>query len=238
MPVNAKDIVDYYTSLRPKDAAHFFCAKDGAPFQRSDVLNILHMCLLGTDWRYLNIMPHSFCQGRVSEALLVGEDVMDIRNDRRWTASSAAFETYARSDLVALDPDFLFRNYPKYRKHWKVERFRYLAQNVVETAGDVRYHPFSLTIKSHFPTAFAAVRHFFPSFFPHSLYNLKLRELKERIRTQSVLTSHRAKESMDRAKKARKASISYLMRKQTLNFHYEESRALKPVVLPADISDI
>ena len=67
IPVNAKDIVDYYTSLRPKDAAHFFCAKDGAPLKRSDVLNILHTCLLGTDWRYLNITPHSFCQGRVKK---------------------------------------------------------------------------------------------------------------------------------------------------------------------------
>ena len=202
IPINARDIVEGYLKLHPVNAKNVFCKQHGAPLQRLDVLNMLHVCLIESNWHFLNITPHSFRQGRVSEALLAGEDIADIRNDGRWTLSSVAFEMYARSDLVALTPEFLFSNYPKYHKTWTLQRLRHLAQNMVETPGQLSSHPFSLSLQKHFPHAFSALKRFLPTHFLHPLFHLKQTELNKRINSGLILYRQKVKDVVDRARKA------------------------------------
>ena len=48
-----------------------------------------------------------------------------------------AIDHYSRPNLIDLGPMIVFEEWPHFRRQWKAAKFIYLAQNTIETAGDV-----------------------------------------------------------------------------------------------------
>ena len=62
---------------------------------RNNILNFLDVCLLQTDWRNLNILPHSFCQGQsFTWHVQRHVDVASVKHAGHWNLSNKAFEAY------------------------------------------------------------------------------------------------------------------------------------------------
>ena len=179
LPFNAKDVLEKYQRIRPRPAKYFFCKTDGQPLSRNDVLNWLDICLLQTEWWHLNITPHSFRQGRASEESLKGSDITGIRHEGRWAHQSKAFDAYARSDLVAIPPADVYKQYKKHQKRWTSARLKHLSQVVVETPGHQKDHPHAAALKSHFPSTLRDLGCDMPIMYPHTKSALKLAAAKE-----------------------------------------------------------
>ena len=221
LPDIARAAIEEYISLRPQGAGTFFCNYEGSELRRHDVLNLLHMCLLGSDWRHLNITPHSFRQGYALEALLVGESISEIRNQARWTESSKAFEAYARSNLISLDPVEILQIDDKYRKSWTTERIKHLMQYIVEAPREAKSHPFMIMLGKEFSNGHKILRDYTPGVFPHQL-NVQKRRSAEEAREKQVFTKGpTAKAVMQAIKKRKRVLLSAALHQQTLAFHYK-----------------
>ena len=84
LPNGSCTAIEKYITQCPAGAPFFFCHQEGCPLTRSSVLGLLDVCLLQTDYVFINITPHSFRLGRVSEAALTGGDIPTIMHEGRW----------------------------------------------------------------------------------------------------------------------------------------------------------
>ena len=220
LPDCTRAAVERYSEIRPHGAPTFFCHFDGKELTRSEVLNLLHVCLLSTEWRHLNITPHSFHQGYASERLLVGDNIGDIQNHARWTERTKAFEAYARSDLVTLSPADILKIDPKYQKRWTADRLKYLIQHVIETPGAAASHPFTLVLRLHFNNADSTLKKYFPEKFPHEFFSAK-RALEEKAFKLGTFTQGSVSQAVvSQMMHEKKSAVSSILRKQTISFRY------------------
>ena len=56
-------LIEEYMATHPRGTHNFFCTENCQPLDRNDILNLLDICLLQTEWRKFWILLHSFCQG-------------------------------------------------------------------------------------------------------------------------------------------------------------------------------
>ena len=147
-------------------APTFFCAQPGHPLTRNDVLNLLDVCLLQTDWQNLNILPHSFHQGKASQDMLRGIDVASVRHAGHWNPTSKAFEAYACPDLTAIPPAQIWQSTPSLRHNWLMDRILHLSTCVVETPGSALHHPHHQALAQLHPNPFASLGDWLPSPIP------------------------------------------------------------------------
>ena len=217
---NARSVIEEYISLRPQGAHTFFCKFDGRELLRSDVLNLLNVCILGMDWHHLKISPHSFRLGFTSESLLAGESVSEIRNQARWTEKTKAFEAYACSDLVELGPQEIYNIDPKYHRKWSAVSIKHLMQCVVESPGLADNHPFTVMLKNHFNDTDKLFQPYLPTNFPHEIFLAKCS-----LETKSRNLGTYSTSQLNHLNKARKAAVCNFMKRQTLAFHYAKKSA-------------
>ena len=84
LPLNSNEIVDAYIAARPP-AQTYLCKEDVQPLSRTDVLNMIDVYVLQTDWGNLHVMPHGFFrQGCYSKEGLAGIDISTIEHECRW----------------------------------------------------------------------------------------------------------------------------------------------------------
>ena len=174
LPNGSRIAVESYIAQRPAGTPFFFCHREGCPLTRSSVLGLLDVCLLQTDYIFINITPHSFRLGRASEAALARGDIPTIMHKGRWAPSSLAFEAYSLSDLMALESNEIHARYPKYRRQWKTNCLHFLSQTVVETVGRAAFHPHEQVLRQAFPQAHLTIREWLPAAYPHPMAEAKI----------------------------------------------------------------
>ena len=240
LPNNAKDVLETYKKLWPQNAKYFFCKIDGQPLTRNDVINWLDICLLQTEWRKLNITPHSFRQGRASEESLKGSDITDIRHEGCWAHQSKAFDAYARSDLVAIPPSDIYNQYQKHRKKWTSARLKHLSQVVVKTPGYGKVHPHATVLKSEFPSTQRDLHLKLPIMYPHTKSALKLAAAKEAREKETFLKLQEKEQEWHNYISKKRKILASIRRRETTR--RREIIGPKPAVViptanvPAEIS--
>ena len=105
--------------------------RDGQELDRDNVLNLLDICLLMTDWAHLWITPHAFSQGMCSEDTLAELDLNRICFEARWCNRSDGSEPYIRSDLVGISALDIWKRDEKYHRKWTSKRLSFLVRNIV-----------------------------------------------------------------------------------------------------------
>ena len=167
-----------YDELRPKGASTFFCREDGRPLRRCDVVDIIDVCLIMTDWCKINITPHCFRVGKASYDTLMGKS-RDIRFEGRWGEDSKAFEAYSKPNLVCLSPKILYNDFSQFRKKWRPARIQFLARCIVETTGSRDEHPFQAVVERNFPNVLILYENSWPQEFPHPVSAARMEQSQQ-----------------------------------------------------------
>ena len=178
LPEGAKSIIEQYIKVRPASSKYFFCTNDGRPLRRSHVMDFLESCVLLSDHRFLRILPHGMRSGGASQRRLDGGHILDIKYDGRWTETGKAIDHYTRPNLIDLGPKTVFRERPRYRKKWPVERLQFIINNVIETKGD-ESHPFLRKFKKYFRDVYASLKNTLITNFPSETTLDRLRRLAD-----------------------------------------------------------
>ena len=240
LPNNAREVLETYKKLRPQNTKYFFCKIDRQPLTRNDVINWLDICLLQTEWRKLNITPHSFRQGRASEESLKGSDITDIRHEGRWAHQSKAFDAYARSDLVTIPPSDVYNQYEKHGKKWTSARLKHLLQVVVETPRHEKDHPHAAVLKSQFPSTQKDLRIELPRIYPHTKSALKLAAAKEAREKEIFLKLQEKEQEWHNYISKKRKTLASIRRRETTKRRAiigpEPAVVIPPANVPAEIS--
>ena len=165
LPEGSRELINAYRIARP-DADKFFCLVDGRPLTRTNVENLLDVCLLQTDWKLLKLTSHCFRQGRASQEIIEGESMEQLEFDARMTPGGGVFNHYSRSDLATLDPSEIFDDFPQCRRKWTPAHLKHLSRNVVERGGPGLTHPHHVVVRRYFPEEYKKIRHEMPAEYP------------------------------------------------------------------------
>ena len=63
LPEGAKSIIKKYIQMCPAVFKYFLCTNDGRPLHRSHAVDFLDTCILQSDHKFLQILPHGMCSG-------------------------------------------------------------------------------------------------------------------------------------------------------------------------------
>ena len=223
LPDFTKEVVDMYISLRP-DTDHFFCMKDGQELDRNNVLNLLDVCLLMTDWAHLRITPHAFRQGMCSEDTLAELDPNRIRFAARWSNRSDSSEPYMRSDLVGISAIDIWKRDEKYHRKWTAKRLSFLARNIVQTQAKCEQHPMHRIISKEFPQQFKKIQKELPTKYP-SIESIKRSKMEEEaVRKGTYIKLQTSERVRAEHELLRRTAIAVAARKASLAKRYARFR--------------
>ena len=107
-------------------------------------------------------MPHSFCQGRLSQEMLEGEDITSVLVSYQWSLKSNAYEAYVWSVLINKDPAAIHKAYPKYRREMCAARVKYLSQNWVHQLAPAAIHHHDTVLRTFYPDQTMSMGLFIP----------------------------------------------------------------------------
>ena len=115
-----------------------------------------------SSYQFLHVMPHSFCQGRLSQEMLEGEDVTLVLVSCWWSLKNNAYKAYTRLDLINKDPAEIHKAYPKYRREMCATQVKYLSQNWVHQPAPTAIHPHDTVLRTFYPDQMMSMGLFIP----------------------------------------------------------------------------
>ena len=201
LPEGAKSIIEIYMKMRPTASKYFFCSNEGRPLRRSYVVDFLDACVLQSDHKFLQILPHGMHSGGASQCWLDGSHILDIKYDGHWTKTRKVIDHYTRPNLIDLGPKTVFWERPRYRRKWPVERLQFIINNVVETPGD-ESHPFMKKFSKYFKDMYVSLKNTLTTTFPLETTTDRLHRLAD-ARACGLYLCRVVNEEEKRAKQAK-----------------------------------
>ena len=167
LPLGSKVMVEEYIQVKLKHTTYFFVKEDGQPLSRDYFVNLLDVCILHVDWRFLNCMPHAFCSGGASFTWLDGESIVAVKYFARWGPKLKVVYHYTKTIFVTMKPQKIFQVAEQYRWPWRSAQLNYIAHNVVQMyAKPGKRHPHQLMMQKFFPAYFQKNKQHIPAIYP------------------------------------------------------------------------
>ena len=96
----------------------------------------------------------------------IGYHILDLQHDGRWTKASTALESYTQLNLVAMQPEKVMRDKPKYIRTWTFALLAFITQNTIQLPGGGVDHIHTKVMQEFFPNFYKACHMILPKWYP------------------------------------------------------------------------